>query len=37
MAVRPYIRYFNSSQYLSDIANGEICVAVSIALAFAWK
>lgn len=29
MAVRPYVRYFNSSQYLSDIANGEICVAVS--------
>ena len=28
-AVRPYIRYFNSSQYLSDLANGEICVAVS--------
>lgn len=28
-AVRPYIRYFNSSQYLNDLANGEICVAVS--------
>jgi putrescine transport system substrate-binding protein len=28
MTVRPYIRYFNSSQYISDLANGEICVAV---------
>lgn len=27
-AVRPYIRYFHSSQYISDLANGEICVAV---------
>ena len=23
-----YIRYFHSSQYISDLANGEICVAV---------
>jgi putrescine transport system substrate-binding protein len=28
MSVRPYIRYFHSSQYISDLANGEICVAV---------
>lgn len=27
MSVRPYIRYFNSSQYINDIANGEICIA----------
>ncbi len=27
-AVRPFIRYFHSSQYISDLANGEICVAV---------
>ena len=27
-AVRPYIRYFHSSQYISDLANGEICVAI---------
>jgi putrescine transport system substrate-binding protein len=27
-AIRPYIRYFHSSQYISDLANGEICVAV---------
>ncbi|MEO0387590.1 MAG: extracellular solute-binding protein, partial [Pseudomonadota bacterium] len=26
--VRPYIRYFHSSQYISDLATGEICVAV---------
>ena len=26
--VRPYIRYFHSSQYISDLANGDICVAV---------
>ncbi len=25
--VRPYIRYFHSSQYISDLATGEICVA----------
>ena len=28
MQVRPYVRYFHSSQYISDLANGEICVAV---------
>ena len=28
MQVRPHVRYFNSSQYISDLANGEICVAV---------
>ncbi|SDY67317.1 putrescine transport system substrate-binding protein [Pseudomonas sp. NFIX28] len=27
MAVRPYVTYFNSSKYISDLANGEICVA----------
>lgn len=26
--VRPYIRYFNSSQYINDIANGDICVVL---------
>ena len=24
---RPYVRYFHSSQYLNDLASGEICVA----------
>ncbi|MFJ3053161.1 polyamine ABC transporter substrate-binding protein [Pseudomonas nitroreducens] len=28
LKVRPYIRYFHSSKYVSDLANGEICVAV---------
>ncbi len=28
MQVRPYVRYFHSSKYVSDLANGEICVAV---------
>jgi len=26
--VRPHIRYFHSSQYINDLANGDICVAV---------
>jgi putrescine transport system substrate-binding protein len=25
--VRPYIRYFHSSQYINDLANGDMCVA----------
>jgi putrescine transport system substrate-binding protein len=28
MKVRPYVRYFHSSQYINDLANGEICVAL---------
>lgn len=27
-SVRPYVRYFNSSKYISDLANGNICLAV---------
>ncbi len=27
-SVRPSIRYFHSSQYINDLANGDICVAV---------
>ena len=27
-AVRPFVRYFHSSQYISDLANGEVCVSV---------
>jgi putrescine transport system substrate-binding protein len=27
-AIRPYIVYFHDSQYLNDLANGNICVAV---------
>lgn len=26
--VRPFVRYLHSSQYISDLANGEICIAV---------
>jgi len=28
LRVAPHVRYFHSSQYISDLANGEICVAV---------
>ena len=28
MAIRPYVRYFHSSQYISDLANGEVCVSL---------
>jgi putrescine transport system substrate-binding protein len=27
-SVRPYIRYFHSSQYINDLANGEVCVSL---------
>jgi putrescine transport system substrate-binding protein len=28
MSIRPYIRYVNSSKYIDDLANGEICLAL---------
>ncbi|MBV4461411.1 polyamine ABC transporter substrate-binding protein [Pseudomonas sp. COR58] len=28
LAVRPYVTYFHSSKYITDLANGDICVAV---------
>jgi putrescine transport system substrate-binding protein len=28
VAMRPYVRYFHSSQYIDDLGNGEICMAV---------
>jgi putrescine transport system substrate-binding protein len=28
MAIRPNVRYFHSSQYITDLANGEICIAI---------
>lgn len=28
LKIRPYIRYIHSSQYINDLANGDICVAV---------
>jgi putrescine transport system substrate-binding protein len=28
LSIRPYVRYFHSSQYIDDLGNGEICMAV---------
>ena len=28
LGVRPYINYFHSSQFINDLANGDICMAV---------
>lgn len=28
LAIRPYISYFHQSKYVSDLANGNICVAI---------
>jgi putrescine transport system substrate-binding protein len=28
MDIRPYVRYVNSSKYIEDLANGEICLAL---------
>lgn len=25
--IRPYVRYFNNSQYINDLANGDVCIA----------
>ena len=27
LAIRPYVTYFHSSKYISDLANGDICIA----------
>jgi putrescine transport system substrate-binding protein len=27
-AIRPYVRYINSSKYIEDLANGELCLAL---------
>ncbi|MFN3581729.1 MAG: polyamine ABC transporter substrate-binding protein, partial [Pseudomonas sp.] len=29
VAIQPYVRYFHSSRFLNDLANGDICVAVA--------
>jgi len=29
LKIRPFITYFNSSKFISDLANGNICVAIS--------
>jgi putrescine transport system substrate-binding protein len=28
LSIRPYITYFHSSQYINDLANGDICLAI---------
>src|ERR1700722_19211641 len=28
LSIRPYVRYINSSKYIEDLANGEICLAL---------
>ncbi len=28
LSIRPYVRYINSSKYIEDLANGEICLAM---------
>jgi putrescine transport system substrate-binding protein len=28
MSIRPHLRYFNSSQYIDDLGNGEVCLSV---------
>lgn len=28
LSIRPHVKYFNTGQYLNDIANGEVCIAV---------
>ncbi|OLU30009.1 spermidine/putrescine ABC transporter substrate-binding protein PotF [Pseudomonas sp. PA15(2017)] len=34
MKVRPYVTYFHSAKYMTDIANGDICVAVGYSGSF---
>ncbi len=28
LSIRPYIRYFHSSQYIADIASGDVCLVI---------
>ncbi|RJG12805.1 polyamine ABC transporter substrate-binding protein [Pseudomonas cavernicola] len=34
LKIRPYIAYFHSAKYMTDIANGDICVAVGYSGSF---
>src|SRR5690606_33176801 len=34
LKVRPYVTYFHSAKYMTDIANGDICVAVGYSGSF---
>lgn len=29
LKIRPFVRYFHSSQYINDLANGETCIAIA--------
>jgi putrescine transport system substrate-binding protein len=35
LAVRPYIRAFDSSEYMNDLANAEVCIAMSFSADYA--
>jgi putrescine transport system substrate-binding protein len=37
LAVRPYVTYFHSSKYITDLANGDICVAAGFSDVFQAK
>lgn len=28
LSIRPYVKYFHSSQYINDLANGDVCVSL---------
>lgn len=28
LSIRPHVRYFNSSQYIDDLGNGEVCLSI---------
>ncbi|MBD9483205.1 polyamine ABC transporter substrate-binding protein [Pseudomonas sp. PDM14] len=34
LKVRPYVKYFHSAKYMTDIANGDICVAIGYSGSF---
>ncbi|NQD80489.1 polyamine ABC transporter substrate-binding protein [Pseudomonas sp. CrR14] len=34
MSIRPYVTYFHSAKYMTDIANGDICVAIGYSGSF---
>jgi len=34
LSIRPYITYFHSAKYMTDIANGDICVAIGYSGSF---
>jgi putrescine transport system substrate-binding protein len=34
LSIRPYVTYFHSAKYMTDIANGDICVAIGYSGSF---